>query len=83
MFQDDEYKLGSVCHPDPTVRGKAVDHLLECVEIAKVTGSRDVKLWFADGLNYPGQDSIRVRQDRLAEALVTTYEHLGSDQRIL
>ncbi|HEX6197369.1 MAG TPA: hypothetical protein VFZ37_15750, partial [Jiangellaceae bacterium] len=47
------------------------------------TGSRDVKLWFADGLNYPGQDSIRVRQDRLAEALVTTYEHLGSDQRIL
>lgn len=83
VFQDDDYKLGSVCHPDPAVRGKAVDHLLECVEIARLTGSRDVKLWFADGLNYPGQDSIRARQDRLADALAETYGHLAAGQRIL
>ena len=34
LFQDPEYKLGSVCHPDAAVRRRAVDHLLECIEIA-------------------------------------------------
>ncbi|MGF1648121.1 MAG: rhamnose isomerase, partial [Kineosporiaceae bacterium] len=53
VFQDDDYRLGSVANPDPGVRRKATDHLLECVEIARAAGSRDVKLWFADGLNYP------------------------------
>jgi L-rhamnose isomerase / sugar isomerase len=83
VFQDDDYKLGSVCHPDPRVRGKALDHLLECVDIMDVTGSRDLKLWFADGTNYPGQDDLRDRQDRLAEALRATYERLGDDQRLV
>ncbi|HEX6231880.1 MAG TPA: L-rhamnose isomerase [Jiangellaceae bacterium] len=83
VFQDDDYMLGSVCNPDPAVRRKALDHLLECVDIADATGSRDIKLWFADGLNYPGQDSIRDRQDRLAEALTAVYERLGDNQRIL
>ena len=69
VFQDDDYKLGSVCNPDPRVRRKALDHLLECVDIMDATGSRDLKLWFADGTNYPGQDDISARQDRLAEAL--------------
>jgi L-rhamnose isomerase/sugar isomerase len=50
VFQDDDYKLGSVCNPDPKVRSKALAHLLECVDIMDVTGSRDLKLWFADGL---------------------------------
>jgi L-rhamnose isomerase/sugar isomerase len=83
VFQDDDYKLGSVTNPDPGVRRKATDHLLECVDIADATGSRDVKLWFSDGTNYPGQDSIRARQDRLAEALSTVYDRLGGGQRIL
>ena len=82
-FQDDDYLLGSVCHPDPRVRRKAVDHLLECVDIMDATGSRDLKLWFADGTNYPGQDDIRGRQDRLAESLATAYARLGPDQRIV
>lgn len=82
-FQDDDYKLGSVCHPDASVRRKAVDHLLECVDIMDATGSRDLKLWFADGTNYPGQDDIRERQDRLAEALAEVYARLGDDQRML
>ncbi|MEU1529578.1 L-rhamnose isomerase [Streptomyces fagopyri] len=82
-FQDDDYKLGSVCHPDATVRRKALDHLLECVDIMDATGSKDLKLWFADGTNYPGQDDIRERQDRLAEALAQVYERLGDDQRML
>jgi L-rhamnose isomerase / sugar isomerase len=83
VFQDDDYKLGSVCHPDPAVRRKALDHLLECVDIMDATGSRDLKLWFADGTNYPGQDDLRDRQDRLAEALQATYARLGDGQRLV
>jgi L-rhamnose isomerase/sugar isomerase len=83
VFQDDDYKLGSVCNPDPRVRRKALDHLLECVDIMDVTGSRDLKLWFADGTNYPGQDDLRDRQDRLAEALAAVYQRLGDDQRLV
>ncbi|MFI5756391.1 L-rhamnose isomerase [Streptomyces sp. NPDC051569] len=82
-FQDDDYKLGSVTHPDPKVRRKAVDHLLECVDIMDATGSRDLKLWFADGTNYPGQDDVTARQDRLAEALAEVYARLGADQRMI
>ncbi|MFF3560836.1 L-rhamnose isomerase [Streptomyces sp. NPDC002574] len=83
VFQDDDYKLGSVCHPDPKVRRKAVGHLLECVDIMDATGSLDLKLWFSDGTNYPGQDDIVGRQDRLAEALSEVYARLGEDQRML
>ncbi|MER5532809.1 L-rhamnose isomerase [Streptomyces mirabilis] len=82
-FQDDDYRLGSICHPDAAVRRKALDHLLECVDIMDATGSKDLKLWFADGTNYPGQDDIRERQDRLAEGLTQVYERLGDDQRML
>lgn len=82
-FQDDDYKLGSICHPEAAVRRKAVDHLLECVDIMDATGSADLKLWFADGTNYPGQDDIRARQDRLAEGLAEVYERLGDGQRML
>ncbi|HTW08486.1 MAG TPA: L-rhamnose isomerase [Acidimicrobiales bacterium] len=73
VFQEDEYRLGSVCHPDAKVRRKALDRLLECVDIAAAVGSPAVSLWFADGTNYPGQDDIRARQDRLAEALAAVY----------
>jgi L-rhamnose isomerase / sugar isomerase len=83
VFQDDDYRLGSVCNPDPRVRRKAVNHLLECVDVMDATGSADLKLWFADGTNYPGQDDITARQDRLAEALHTVYARLGPDQRML
>ncbi|HLU71366.1 MAG TPA: L-rhamnose isomerase [Nonomuraea sp.] len=83
VFQDDDYKLGSVTHPDPKVRAKALAHLLECVDIMDATGSDTLKLWFSDGTNYPGQDDVRERQDRLAEALAAVYERLGDEQRFL
>ena len=82
-FQDDDYKLGSVCNPDERIRAKAVSHLLECIDIMDITGSRDLKLWFADGTNYPGQDSIRERQERLSESLKKTYAKIGENQRLL
>ncbi|MGI8867980.1 MAG: L-rhamnose isomerase [Mycobacteriales bacterium] len=83
VFQDDDYLLGSVCSPDAAVRRKAVGHLLECIDIMDQTGSRDLKLWFADGTNYPGQDDLRGRQDRLHESLAMTYDRLGAHQRML
>lgn len=83
VFQDDDYKLGSVTNPDAGIRRKALDHLLECVDVMDQTGSRDLKLWFSDGTNYPGQDSIRARQDRLAEALAAVYDRLSGDQRLI
>ncbi len=83
VFQEDDYRLGSVCNPDPKVRRKATDHLLECVEIGVLTGSTILSLWFADGTNYPGQDSIRARQDRLADALSEVYGQLPDGMRML
>ncbi len=83
VFQDDDYMLGSVTNPDPAVRRKALRHLLHCVDVMDETGSRDLKLWFSDGTNYPGQDDIRARQDRLADALAAVYERLSEDQRLI
>ena len=83
VFQDDDYMLGSVTNPDPRTRRKAIDHLLECVDIMDATGSRDLKLWFSDGTNYPGQDDTLERQERLATALAEVYDRLGDDQRFL
>lgn len=83
VFQDDDYRLGSVTNPDPAVRRKALDHLLACVDVMDATGSDTLKLWFSDGTNYPGQDDIRARQDRLAEALSAVYDRLGAEQRFL
>jgi len=69
LFQDDEYMLGSVFHADAAVRRKATDHLLECVEVMRQTGSELLSLWFADGTNYPGQADIRSRKRWMEEAL--------------
>jgi len=82
-FQDDDYKYGSVCHFDKKIRQKAVDHLLECIDIMDITGVADLKLWFADGTNYPGQDDLAGRQDRLFESLQKVYARLGDNQRML
>ncbi|MDP9091751.1 MAG: L-rhamnose isomerase [Actinomycetota bacterium] len=83
VFQDDDYRLGSVTNPDAAIRRKALDHLLDCIDVMDATGSRDLKLWFSDGTNYPGQDNIRARQDRLADALAAVYERLGEHQRLI
>jgi L-rhamnose isomerase/sugar isomerase len=82
-FQDEAYKFGSLTHVDAAVRRKAIDHHLECVDIMDATGSRDLKIWLADGSNYPGQADLRGRQDRLAESLAVIYDRLGDDQRLV
>jgi L-rhamnose isomerase / sugar isomerase len=82
-FQDDDYKLGSVTHSDPKIRQKAIDHHFECIDIMHKTGSRDLKIWLADGTNYPGQDDMRGRQDRLADSLEKIYARIGDEQRLV
>ncbi|MCO4237567.1 L-rhamnose isomerase [Pseudarthrobacter sp. MDT3-28] len=82
-FQDDDYKFGSLTHSDPAVRQKAVDHMYECLEVMNQTGSQDLKVWLADGTNYPGQGNMRSRQDWLAESLRKVYDRLGDDQRMV
>lgn len=83
LFQDDDYKLGSLCHPDKKVREKATKHIIECIDIAKKLGSRDISLWVADGTNHPGQDDFRGRKHRLEESLKEAYEHLEPHMRLL
>jgi L-rhamnose isomerase/sugar isomerase len=83
LFQEPEYKLGSVSNPDPAVRRKATDHLLECVEVAGETGSEVLSLWFADGTNYAGQDSFTERRHRMIEALGEVYAAMPGGMRML
>jgi L-rhamnose isomerase/sugar isomerase len=83
LFQDKAYRLGSITHPDSGVREQALGHLIECCEIMAQVGSKDLSLWFADGTNYAGQDSIRNRKRRMEEVLAQTYKHLPEGARML
>ena len=83
VFQDEDYKFGSLTNSDPAVRRKAVDAHLRCIDVMDATGSDSLKIWLADGTNYPGQASINARQDYLAEGLAEIYGRLGENQRLL
>jgi L-rhamnose isomerase / sugar isomerase len=83
LFQDPDYKLGSITHPDAGVRRKATDHLLECLKIAEELGSTAQSLWFADGTNYPGQDDLSARRRRMLECLGEVYAALPQGQELL
>ena len=83
VFQGQEYKLGSVCNHDPAIRRLATDHILECIEIMKITGSKLLSLWFADGTNFPGQGNFRKRKRWLYECLREVYDALAEDARML
>jgi L-rhamnose isomerase/sugar isomerase len=82
-FQDEDYKLGSLAHNDAKTRQKAIDHHFECIDVMGETHSRDLKIWLADGSNYPGQDDMRRRQDNLHDSLQKIYARLGKDQRMV
>ncbi|KTR40734.1 rhamnose isomerase [Curtobacterium oceanosedimentum] len=82
-FQDDDYKFGALTHVDEKIRQKAIDHHLQCIDVMHATGSRDLKIWLAEGSNYPGQEDMRSRQDRLHDSLSTIYDRLGDDQRLV
>jgi L-rhamnose isomerase/sugar isomerase len=83
VFQDDEYKLGSLGNPDPSIQEQTLDHILECCEIMTKVKSNDLSLWFADGTNYAGQDSLRGRKQRFERGLRIVSEHLPPKSRML
>jgi L-rhamnose isomerase/sugar isomerase len=83
VFQDDMYKLGSLGHPDSGVQEQALDHILECCQIMTKTKSDILSLWFADGTNFAGQDSLRGRKQRFEQGLRTVYQHLPPNSRML
>ena len=83
LFQDEDYRLGSVCHPEPAVRRRAIEHLLECIEIGERTSSAILSIWLADGTNYPGQDSFRDRRNRMYECLLEAYEAMPTRMSML
>ncbi len=82
-FQDEDYKLGSLTHFDDRVRSKAIDHMYDCIGIMEEINSTDLKIWLADGTNYPGQGDFQDRQARLADSLRSVYERLGNNQRLI
>jgi len=83
LFGDDAYRLGSLCHPDEQVRAKGLDHCRECIKIAGEAGSTVISLWLADGTNYPGQDDLRSRYERLTASLEEVYAALPAGMRLL
>ena len=83
LFQDDDFKLGSLTNPQPSVRAKAVAHHIDCIRVMRETGAKALKLWLPDGLNYPGQDSLSKRQQRLAESLQQIYAAMDDDHQLL
>ena len=82
LFQNDEYMLGSVCNSDPAIRKMATDHMIECVDIARKFKSKEISLWFADGTNYPGQGSFRVRKNWMVESLLSLDNSMDEDMRM-
>ena len=83
VFQDQEYKYGSLANPEASIRKKALDHIIDSIEIAKLTGSRDVTPWFIDGSNYPGTANMRQHKRWFQEGLKAAHAALGPDQRML
>jgi L-rhamnose isomerase/sugar isomerase len=83
LFGDDDYRLGSFCNPDPSIRAKALAHCADCVAIAEEVGSSIVSLWLADGTNYPGQDDLGERHRRLGDGLAELYALLPPGMRLL
>jgi len=83
LFQDPDYRLGSLTNPSPSVRKKALSHLLQCVQVAEALGSPAQSLWLADGINYAGQDDLAERRSRMKEGLTRLYSEMPPDQSLL
>lgn len=83
VFQDSDYQFGSFGHRDAAVRQKALEHMEECAQIMRATGSKLMSLWFADGTNYPGQADLMERKHFFEDCLRQTHDLLPDDARML
>lgn len=82
-FQADRYKFGSITHADPAIRKVALDHHLECIDIAKAVSSNAISLWYGDGTNYAGQESFVDRRQRMIAFFKDVYAALPAGMRML
>ncbi len=83
LFQNPEYKFGSCCSPDPDARKMATAHVLDSIVIGEATGSNLLSLWLADGINYPGQDDLIARKQRLESALMDWHDAMPDSMTML
>ncbi len=83
LFQDQDYKYGSICNPSAEIRKVALDHLLDSVQIARELDTPDVSIWVADGSNYPGTQNMRKRVGYMEEVFGAMHAALGEQQRML
>jgi L-rhamnose isomerase / sugar isomerase len=83
FFQDQVYKFGSVCNPDEPARIHAHRHMMSCIAIAKAVKSNLLSLWFADGTNYPGQDDLSERKERMHGALRQWHQAMPPGMKML
>jgi L-rhamnose isomerase / sugar isomerase len=70
------YKFGSMAAADPRVREVAVRHNLQVIELGVQLGSTALSIWIPDGMNHPGQASLRRQFDRVADCLREIHDAL-------
>ena len=83
VFQDQQYKWGSLTNRDPSIRGRAIAHVQDSAKIGAQVDSHLLSLWLADGLNYPGQADIIARKKWLASALKAIHGSMPADMTLL
>ena len=81
--QTHTYATGSLSSTDAATRAQAVAHNIECIEIGRQLGSRDLTVWVGDGTNFPGQQDLGRSLDRYLEAAAEVYAALPDDWRML
>ena len=74
VFQDQEYRLGSLCNPNVEIREHACRHVTNSIRLGQSLDSEVVTLWLADGTNYTGQGSIRAARGYSVDPLITFRE---------
>ncbi len=83
LFQDEDYKFGSLTNLDDKKRAKAIDHVLECIDIMRSVESKVLSLWLPDGTDYPGQGDFAKRQSLLIDSLKKIYSAMANDMTLL
>ena len=81
-FMGQQFKLGSICSPDKKVRQDTIDHFIDCIRITREIGSKAMGIWLADGTNYPGQDHLRSRKQRMFAGLKALYDTMDEDMTL-
>ncbi|MHA1292604.1 MAG: TIM barrel protein [Promethearchaeota archaeon] len=83
LFQNEEYKFGSISNSNEKIRNKAVEHLYECIKIGKIFNAQYQNLWFADGTNFPGQGDFIKRKYWILECLKKAYDKMEKNMIML